>query len=100
VTPASAPTTGVLRKRSLTDPYAFPLRPRTTTSISAIKRERIHRRVRDRDSWDLERSVLYGRRFRDLEDMRAQVRLWRAAVVDQRHQPKMRRQRRCRNSEA
>jgi hypothetical protein len=47
----------------------------------------------ERDLWDLERSFLCGRRFRDLEDMRAQARRWRAEVVDQRHHPKMRRRR-------
>lgn len=45
----------------------------------------------ERDLWDLERSFLNGRRFRDLEDMRAQARRWLTEVVDQRHHPKMRR---------
>jgi transposase len=45
----------------------------------------------ERDLWDLERSFLNGRRFRDIDDMRAQVRRWLAEVVDQRHHPKMRR---------
>jgi transposase len=44
----------------------------------------------ERDLWDLERSFLNGRRFRDLEDLRAQARRWLAEVVDQRHHPKMR----------
>jgi len=45
----------------------------------------------ERDLWDLERSFLNGRRFRDLEDLRAQLQRWLAEVVEQRHHPKMRR---------
>jgi transposase len=45
----------------------------------------------ERDLWDLERSFLNGRRFRDIDDMRAQLRRWLAEIVDQRHHPKMRR---------
>jgi transposase len=47
----------------------------------------------ERDLWDLERSFLNGRRFRDLEDMRVQLHRWLAEVVEQRHHPKLRRQR-------
>jgi transposase len=47
----------------------------------------------ERDFWDLERSFLCGRRFRDLEDMRAQARRWLGEVVEQRHHPKMRQRR-------
>ena len=47
----------------------------------------------ERDFWDLERSFLNGRRFRDLEDMRAQLRRWLAEVVDQRNHPKLRHRR-------
>ena len=36
----------------------------------------------ERDLWDLERSFLCGRRFRDLADMRAQVERWLREVVD------------------
>jgi transposase len=54
----------------------------------------------ERDLWDLERSFLCGRRFRDLDDMRAQARRWLADVVDQRHHPKLRRQRICEVFEA
>jgi len=44
----------------------------------------------ERDLWDLERSFLCGRRFRDLADMRAQVERWLREVVDVRRHPKMR----------
>jgi hypothetical protein len=47
----------------------------------------------ERDLWDLERSFLCGRRFHDQEDMRAQARRWLAEVVEQRHHPKLRKQR-------
>lgn len=47
----------------------------------------------ERDLWDLERSFLCGRRFRDVEDMRAQARRWLAEVVEQRHHPKIRQRR-------
>jgi transposase len=47
----------------------------------------------ERDFWDLERSFLNGRRFRDIEDMRTQSQRWLAEIVEQRHHPKMRRQR-------
>jgi transposase len=44
----------------------------------------------ERDFWDLERSFLNGRRFRDLEDLREQARRWLCEVVDRRHHPKLR----------
>lgn len=47
----------------------------------------------ERDLWDVERSFLNGRRFRDLDDMRTQARRWLAEVVEQRHHPKMRQKR-------
>jgi len=47
----------------------------------------------ERDFWDLERSFLCGRRFRDIEDMRAQAHRWLAEIVEQRFHPKMRRRR-------
>jgi transposase len=47
----------------------------------------------ERDLWDLERSFLCGRRFRDLEDMRVQARRWLAEVVELRYHPKLRRRR-------
>lgn len=47
----------------------------------------------ERDLWDLERSFLNGRRFRDLDDMREKAQRWLAEVVEQRHHPKMRQKR-------
>jgi transposase len=47
----------------------------------------------ERDFWDLERSFLCGRRFRDIEDMRAQAQRWLAEIVEQRFHPKMRQRR-------
>jgi len=44
----------------------------------------------ERDLWDLERSFLCGRRFRDADDLREQARRWLAEVVDVRRHPKMR----------
>ena len=44
----------------------------------------------ERDLWDVERSFLNGRRFRDLEDLRAQSRRWLGQVVDERRHPTMR----------
>jgi transposase len=44
----------------------------------------------ERDLWDLERSFLNGRRFRDLDDIREKAQRWLAEVVEQRHHPKMR----------
>jgi transposase len=44
----------------------------------------------ERDLWDLERSFLCGRRFRDVEDMRVAARRWLAEVVEARHHPKLR----------
>ena len=44
----------------------------------------------ERDLWDLERSFLCGRRFRDVADLREQARRWLAEVVEVRHHPKMR----------
>jgi transposase len=44
----------------------------------------------ERDLWDLERSFLCGRRFRDVVDMREQARRWLAEVVDVRRHPKRR----------
>ena len=44
----------------------------------------------ERDLWDLERSFLNGRSFRDLDDMREKAKRWLAEVVEQRHHPKMR----------
>jgi transposase len=41
----------------------------------------------ERAFWDVERSFLNGRRFRDLDDLRAQARGWLADVVDQRRHP-------------
>jgi len=41
----------------------------------------------ERAFWDVERSFLNGRRFRDLDDLRAQARRWLADVVDQRRHP-------------
>jgi hypothetical protein len=44
----------------------------------------------ERDLWDLQRSFLCGRRFRDLSDLRQQALRWLAEVVETRHHPKMR----------
>ena len=44
----------------------------------------------ERDLWDVERSFLNGRRFRDLEDLRAQARRWLTQIVDERRHPTQR----------
>jgi transposase len=47
----------------------------------------------ERDLWDVERSFLCGRRFRDIEDMRVQARRWLAEIVELRFHTKLRRRR-------
>lgn len=47
----------------------------------------------ERDLWDVERSFLCGRRFRDIEDMRVQARRWLAEIVELRFHTKFRRRR-------
>jgi len=47
----------------------------------------------ERGLWDVERSFLCGRRFRDLDDLRAQAQRWLAEVVDVRHHPHRRHER-------
>jgi transposase len=42
----------------------------------------------ERSLWEFERSFLNGRRFRDLEDMRAQLTVWVDGVCDQRRRKK------------
>jgi transposase len=44
----------------------------------------------ERDLWDVERSFLNGRRFRDLDDLRAQARAWLTRIVDERRHPAQR----------
>jgi len=44
----------------------------------------------ERDLWDVERSFLNGRRFRDQADLREQASKWLAEVVDKRRHPKLR----------
>jgi transposase len=43
----------------------------------------------ERDLWDLERSFLCARRFRDMVDLREQARRWLAEVVELRRHPKL-----------
>lgn len=45
----------------------------------------------ERSFWELERSFLNGRQFRDEEDLTAQLRLWQAQVCDVRRHKKTRR---------
>jgi transposase len=47
----------------------------------------------ERDLYDVERSFLCGRHFRDLDDLRAQSRRWLVQIVDERRHPAMRHRR-------
>jgi transposase len=47
----------------------------------------------ERGLWDVERNFLCGRRFRDLDELRAAARTWLADIVDVRRHPKRRDQR-------
>jgi transposase len=60
------------------EPYA--VRPRRPNDKAIV----------ERDLWDVERSFLVGRRFQDLDDLRAQARLWLDEIVDARRHPKRR----------
>jgi transposase len=60
------------------EPYA--VRPRRPNDKAIV----------ERDLWDVERSFLVGRRFQDLDDLRAQARRWLDEIVDARRHPKRR----------